>query len=473
MVLPLLMAIPFPARLLVMEIAAQEVMILQVPSRRKPVVISMAKYVWMEAAMGGSRVNDATIDYVIGSCDGKLACEGSEILKAVGSCSGSLACRDSGRDSEVTYLKNSCKGDNACINNNMGIVVDSCHDYGSCSVSNIKERMENSCQGYQACGELGNYAIIGQVIDSCHGQDSCYGGWLPSWFRDSGMIDIRPNIGDIVRSCLDDRACYDTFGEGGPIKGIEDSCHGFESCTGIAAYDPTLGTRGNVGVVKNSCIGNQSCKDFGRGGGEQCVGDITYSCRSDNSCQGAFNNVHTTGPLTDCCNKPTVCAGVTSQPEECFSPSENLSCIPLEKVGNNGNPSGIFPLGPCQGDCDNDNECEGALVCFTRSVEEGNIGASVPGCSGNGGDASDDDDDFCTARPSSTYLAYIANGGVNQGAFPLKECEGDCDDDSECEGDLICFIRNQDTPEGGGLALVGGCQGLGVKGKDYCKRADA
>lgn len=31
---------------------------------------------------------------------------------------------------------------------------------------------------------------------------------------------------------------------------------------------------------------------------------------------------------------------------------------PLRDVGNNGSPSESFPLGECEGDCDNDNECE-------------------------------------------------------------------------------------------------------------------
>jgi hypothetical protein len=43
--------------------------------------------------------------------------------------------------------------------------------------------------------------------------------------------------------------------------------------------------------------------------------------------------------------------------------------------GNNGKPTNAYPLKVCQGDCDNDNECEGNLKCFQRSGEE-----SVPGC---------------------------------------------------------------------------------------------
>jgi hypothetical protein len=49
----------------------------------------------------------------------------------------------------------------------------------------------------------------------------------------------------------------------------------------------------------------------------------------------------------------------------------------FQVVGNNGQPSSAFPLGKCQGDCDVDEECEGALVCFQRGR-----GDPVPGCLG-------------------------------------------------------------------------------------------
>ena len=32
--------------------------------------------------------------------------------------------------------------------------------------------------------------------------------------------------------------------------------------------------------------------------------------------------------------------------------------IPLEFAGDNGSPSSAFPLGECQGDCDDDDDCQ-------------------------------------------------------------------------------------------------------------------
>ena len=40
--------------------------------------------------------------------------------------------------------------------------------------------------------------------------------------------------------------------------------------------------------------------------------------------------------------------------------------------GNNGDIMGV-----CEGDCDNDSECAGDMICFQRSANE-----VVPGCVG-------------------------------------------------------------------------------------------
>jgi len=122
----------------------------------------------------------------------------------------------------------------------------------------------------------------------------------------------------------------------------------------------------------------------------------------------------------------------------------------LVTVGNNGNPKNAFPLGRCQGDCDKDKDCSGNLVCFRRDGQE-----EVPGCT-NQGEAGDD---YCTDRPSSTYLA---RGYMK----PLGLCVGHCEKDEHCEGDLVCFKRKSFDP-------VPGCDGDGDKGKDYCILLDA
>ena len=58
-------------------------------------------------------------------------------------------------------------------------------------------------------------------------------------------------------------------------------------------------------------------------------------------------------------------------------------------------------------------------------------------------------------------LELVGNNQFPPEAFPLKICQGDCDSDKDCEGDLQCMPRN-------GLEKVPRCQGEGVRGKDYC-----
>ena len=81
----------------------------------------------------------------------------------------------------------------------------------------------------------------------------------------------------------------------------------------------------------------------------------------------------------------------------------------------------------------------------------------IPGCSGTG----TLDDDYCVIRLPN-MLVIVGDNGVPSGAFPLQECEGDCDTDEDCDLDLICQLRD-DVEE------VQGCTGNGELGKDYCR----
>lgn len=100
----------------------------------------------------------------------------------------------------------------------------------------------------------------------------------------------------------------------------------------------------------------------------------------------------------------------------------------LVKAGDNGKPSSAFPLGECQGDCDNDSDCMGDLQCFERRDKE-----NVPGCPGVG----DKGKDYCFRED----LNYVGDNGSPLDVFPLHLCEGDCDNDSDCAGALKCFQR--------------------------------
>jgi len=103
-------------------------------------------------------------------------------------------------------------------------------------------------------------------------------------------------------------------------------------------------------------------------------------------------------------------------------------------------------------DCDNDDQCVGDLICFQRRADE-----NVPGCTNVPGFTTED---FCIPKPTN-LLQNIGNGHIN-GYY--GECQGDCDSNSDCFGDLVCFERS-------GYEPVPGCVGAGNNGVDYCTAA--
>lgn len=140
--------------------------------------------------------------------------------------------------------------------------------------------------------------------------------------------------------------------------------------------------------------------------------------------------------------------GATTYPP---TPSPTPSTIQLEDFGTTP-PASSRPLQQCQGDCDNDNDCDGALKCLQRDGFE-----AIPGCVGSGVSGYD----YCFARQSDLHLWKVGDNGIPASGFPLQECEGDCDDDSDCAGNLTCEQR-------GGFTPVTGCIGKGISHNDYC-----
>lgn len=83
----------------------------------------------------------------------------------------------------------------------------------------------------------------------------------------------------------------------------------------------------------------------------------------------------------------------------------------LTTTGNDWNPRRAFPLGLCEGDCDDDSDCQAGLVCFQRDGR-----TAVPGCRGRG----TRNNDYCI-DPASLPGGGGNNGGGNGGStFTLK-----------------------------------------------------
>eukprot|EP00797_Seminavis_robusta_P030259 Sro628_g178050.1 receptor-like protein kinase (990) ;mRNA; r:24176-27788 len=114
----------------------------------------------------------------------------------------------------------------------------------------------------------------------------------------------------------------------------------------------------------------------------------------------------------------------------------------------------------CEGDCDTDLDCEGHLACFQRDQWDY---TPVPGCAGYGLMGRD----YCF--DPWIYPSVLRSGPEDcTSERPCGKCEGDCDGDHECAGNLECFHRFNGSNE-----TVPGCYGYGYPGRDYCfDRAD-
>lgn len=124
-------------------------------------------------------------------------------------------------------------------------------------------------------------------------------------------------------------------------------------------------------------------------------------------------------------------------------------------AGDEDKPASAYPLQRCEGDCDEDFDCDGDMVCLQRDT-----GVPVPECEG----APRSNYDYCISRPSPNYLIYKYNDyePSSSNNYTLGECEGDCDDDDDCANGLVCFQRS-------GIDVVPGCVGNEREsGRDFC-----
>ena len=74
-----------------------------------------------------------------------------------------------------------------------------------------------------------------------------------------------------------------------------------------------------------------------------------------------------------------------------------------------------------------------------------------------------------TSQPTDLSLGAVetaGNDGDPPSAFPLGRCQADCDDDSECSGDLVCYQRRSSED------VVPGCTGTPDGDSDYCVDPD-
>jgi hypothetical protein len=94
---------------------------------------------------------------------------------------------------------------------------------------------------------------------------------------------------------------------------------------------------------------------------------------------------------TEMIESPTVTSSAIVSPT-----AQHRQLVTLKYVGNN-NDWGSFKLGECEGDCDEDKDCQDGFKCFQREPNQ-----AVEGCQGGDNDSSKTD--YCVAKktPSPT-----------------------------------------------------------------------
>lgn len=122
------------------------------------------------------------------------------------------------------------------------------------------------------------------------------------------------------------------------------------------------------------------------------------------------------------------------------------------------------PCGECVGDCATDDDCQGDLKCYIRSWS--NPFDPIPGCTGSGRERWD----YCyNPKPSSPAPTPVSTGSLSL-VFPIRKCsatspcglcQGDCQFDLDCLGDLVCFQKT-------GNVTVPGCRGSDPSRTDWC-----
>jgi glucose/arabinose dehydrogenase len=156
-------------------------------------------------------------------------------------------------------------------------------------------------------------------------------------------------------------------------------------------------------------------------------------------------------------------------------PTTTVAKIPLNR--NVRDCSTSNQCGRCEGNCEDDNECLGDLICFKKDAGQAGVD-SVPGCIGT--DLSKTD--WCTvasdvkpppvpvrvsapvAKPSAPAnpIPLVRTVRMCTTNRPCQRCEGHCQDDDGCAGSLVCFRKT------GGANSVPGCVGSDLSRTDWC-----
>lgn len=117
-------------------------------------------------------------------------------------------------------------------------------------------------------------------------------------------------------------------------------------------------------------------------------------------------------------------------------------------------------IAQCFGDCDSSDHCEEGLVCYHRDLDDADDSVPVPGCSESDNADIHTTNSVCVTPDNLPRHAVSRTAPVRRNLLGL--CRGDCDSDSDCNGNLVCQQRDRGQS-------VQGCSGKDLStSRDYC-----
>eukprot|EP00984_Skeletonema_dohrnii_P002504 scaffold869_cov75-Skeletonema_dohrnii-CCMP3373.AAC.3 len=274
--------------------------------------------------------------------------------------------------------------------------------------------------------------------------------------------------------CEGSLVCFQRSGTESVPNCPGDATSGVDFCA-VRATENTVWLKGDngspsanfpLGLCEGDCDSNADCQPGlicqQRTGNEVIPNCIGVPEPGEDYCRVADPTAPPTPQPTDAVTPPptpeptnAVTPPVTPEPTNAVTPPPTLPPTSLQLVftGTGAPPN---PLPECHGDCDDDSQCEGDLVCFQRSGTE-----AVPGCPGDAASGYD----FCAVRATENTVWLKGDNGSPSANFPLGLCEGDCDSNADCQPGLICQQRT-------GNEVIPNCIGFPEPGEDYCRVAD-
>lgn len=106
-------------------------------------------------------------------------------------------------------------------------------------------------------------------------------------------------------------------------------------------------------------------------------------------------------------------------------------------------------------DCDFHSDCALGLVCGFRDFEGDAPNVRVYGCDLDPRDFGTGFEDFCHRPRRADTMVIVSDKESGLGKpYPLGLCEGDCWDDDDCQGNLVCEYLDEDSE-------MRGCTGFG------------